>query len=324
MVPYEEKLEEVSQEYSILLKRLKNPRGKISVEPPYIYVESSLEYLQELARDIALPGNEKTVLEFFIKQVGNFKRKEVKVLLNENVIKMVDINSFINNYYTAYHHNVKINTQFLKDNIQLRKEFVKQLSYFLTSKELNKVLSRIDKDETMSVDEHILPSFAKKTVKKYYEYRGLNCFHAALTFQDRGIPKSVYLHPLRHNGYNWRMINNDELWRVLHEGFYEVEANISELKFGDILAFFDKPGEAVDGGFVDFRWLKHATVYLFGEFTFSKGSKSANTAYTVNTLDEEISKWKSLVLNRLSIKVFRKSSTYVTTLPYADQHDWLY
>ena len=36
-----------------------------------------------------------------------------------------------------------------------------------------------------------------------------------------------------------------------------------------------------------YTWIKHTATYLYSDYTFSKGSKSANTAYTIKTLDEE-------------------------------------
>jgi hypothetical protein len=121
------------------------------------------------------------------------------------------------------------------------------------------------------------------------------------------------------------MINYDELWRVLSENFYEVNPDKLPLKYGDMLVFFDVPEDDADDleKPVDFRWIRHTATYLFGGFTFSKGSKSPNTPYTVRTLAEEWKTWKRYTDN-LGVKVFRRSQKSVKAAPPRDLTDWIY
>jgi hypothetical protein len=54
----------------------------------------------------------------------------------------------------------------------------------------------------------------------------------------------------------------------------------------------------------DWHWIKHAATYLFDDYTFSKGSNSPDTPYTVKTLDEEWDAWDHRSAH-LGLKVFR-------------------
>ena len=109
----------------------------------------------------------------------------------------------------------------------------------------------------------------------------------------------------------------------MRNSFYEIDPDVSDLKYGDLLVFLELPAGESSLQDVDFRWIRHVTVYLFNNYTFSKGSKSANSTYTVNLLEDEWGKWKNRTKN-MAIKIFRKSGRRVTTLPHEDLHKWLY
>ena len=179
--------------------------------------------------------------------------------------------------------------------------------------------------DSIDVDTLLLPEFARKMVKKFTIYRGPNCFHAALAFQSPQLTSSSLINVKKESGYHRAMINYDELWRVLSENFYEVNPDKLPLKYGDMLVFFDVPEEQADDldKPVDFRWIRHTATYLFGGYTFSKGSKSPNTPYTVRTIGEEWKTWKRYTEN-LGVKVFRRSQKTVKLAPPMDLTDWIY
>lgn len=118
------------------------------------------------------------------------------------------------------------------------------------------------------------------------------------------------------------MINNDELWRTLELGFYEVDARTTPLAYGDVIVFIEPPKGAQKTA-ISYRDVKHTATYLFGRYVFSKGSKSPNTPYTVKTLKDEWDTWVHISKN-IGIKVFRRSSVHATTAPGQDSRDWLY
>lgn len=119
------------------------------------------------------------------------------------------------------------------------------------------------------------------------------------------------------------MINYDELWRVLNRNFYEINPDKTPLKYGDMVVFMDVPPEFEETGVVSFRWIRHTATYLFNHYTFSKGSKSPNSPYTVRTLSEEWKTWKKFTSN-LGVKVFRRSIKRVKNQPPKDLVDWIY
>ena len=199
---------------------------------------------------------------------------------------------------------------------------LRELKYFFPASDLKKIKKKITKSPSLIVDRDLLPEFAAKMVKRYTIFRGPNCFHAVLAFQDPAFPKSVFMNVKKEPGYHRAMINHDELWRVLKENFYEVYPHTSKLNFGDIIVFFKIP-EDDNEIFPSYRWLKHTAVYLFNNYTFSKGSKSSNSPYTVKTLKEEWRVWKKILQNP-AIKVFRRASHNLNKKFTANLKDWLY
>ena len=173
----------------------------------------------------------------------------------------------------------------------------------------------------MSVDKDLLPSFPRKVVRRFVIYRGPNCFHASLAFHDRTLTRSNFFNVTREKGYHRAMINYDELWRILSSNFYQADHRASKIQYGDILVFFDIPEEPRK--VINFRWIRHTATYLFNGYTFSKGSKSADTPYTVKTLKEEWKTWSKISKN-LAVKIFRRSTKRVKKRPPKDLTDWIY
>ncbi len=161
-----------------------------------------------------------------------------------------------------------------------------------------------------------------RLVKKFLTSRGPNCFHAALAFQGPQLTRSPLINVKEEDGYHRAMINYDELWRALSLEFYEINPVHTPLKYGDVLVFLDVPKTAATGA-TNFRWIRHAATYLFNGYTFSKGSKSPNTPYTVKTLEEEWQTWKRYSA-QLGVRVYRRSFDAVPAMPPKDMNEWLY
>jgi hypothetical protein len=322
-LPFHNHIEEVTPSKNLLIDRAKNTFESADNERPSFYMDTDQDSLASLSKQLSKKGKYRQLLDFFYKITNHDTDHHVRVVLDSHLLDLIDVDHLIQNYFTFFHYKITIKADSLRKDEELMKSLITQVTPFMDTSSLKKLTEKIKSSPTLDFDRYLLPTFSRKALNTFSSDKGLNCFHSALAFQDPMIPSNPYLHPLRHKGHNWQMINNDELWRVLKHGFYEVDAEKTPLKYGDILVFFDKPQNVKDSSFVDYRWLKHATVYLFGNFTFSKGSKSANSTYTVNTLSEEFSKWRSLLKNP-AIKIFRKSLFRVKRLPYADQHEWLH
>ena len=171
------------------------------------------------------------------------------------------------------------------------------------------------------LDRDLLTPFARKMVGKFLVFRGPNCFHAALAFHSQKITSSPLVNVKEEQGYHRAMINYDELWRAINRHFYRVDPKTSQLKYGDMVVFFDVPENP--GPEVNFRWIRHTATYLFGPYTFSKGSKSPDTPYTVKTLADEWDTWRGFSKN-LGVQIYRRNSAKVRGMPPGDVTDWIY
>ena len=170
----------------------------------------------------------------------------------------------------------------------------------------------------------MFPYFSKKSVQRYTVYRGPNCFHSSLAFQGMNYSNSIKFNSKLEKEHHRIMINNDELYRVLTTQFYELNIDTTPLVYGDLIIFLDVPDniEDLDANY-HYSWIKHATVFLLNEYTFSKGSKSASSAYTIKTLGLELKSWKRYLKN-LKIKVYRKSQKNLNSKFIRPRADWVY
>ena len=99
---------------------------------------------------------------------------------------------------------------------------------------------------------------------------------------------------------------------------------MSRARYGDLLVFVDMPeGAALDLDQFNFRWIKHAAVFLFSGYVFSKGSKYPSSPYVIKSLSEEWKIWESNLRDAAVIGSRRKFKgariSYSQILP-----TWLY
>ncbi len=328
-LPVKDDLETVKMSEAVMQKRLLDAPKDDTIEPLTVLLTDQETQIMQMAEKVALQGKVDQFADYLRGQLK--KAKPTKKGLSTKTVEigqdgfdLVDHDAF-SDLYSKSQHNLTIDTAALKADKILRREFMKQVSPFFKKAERSALLSRIMKGLPIDVNTQLLPEFARKMVKKFTVYRGPNCFHAALAFQSPELTSSSLINVKKETGYHRAMINYDELWRVLNENFYEVNPDKLPLKYGDMLVFFDVP-ESDAGDLekpVDFRWIRHTATYLFGGYTFSKGSKSPNTPYTVRTLGEEWKTWKRYTEN-LGVKVFRRSQKSVKAHPPLDLTDWLY
>jgi hypothetical protein len=227
------------------------------------------------------------------------------------------------------HLGVTIDSSKLLDQAEVRTELLVQLAPFLGALELRKVAEKMRLAVPLELDEDVLPSGARRAVKTFELYRGPNCFMTALAFQYPKMVRSQLVNIRTEQDHHEVMINNDELWRVLQSSFYEIDPAKAPLKFGDMIVFFQLPasGKAPSDQDISYRWIKHATTFLFNDFVYSKGSKSPNSPYLVGTLRSEWRAWEKHVsagAGSLGVKVFRKPLKSATNRPPKSLDDWMY
>ncbi len=224
--------------------------------------------------------------------------------------------------YTKTHHRLSIRPSDLNPQSKRTVALLEQLVPFFSAAELRNIRAKLTLGQPISVDRDLLPKFARDTVKRFLTFRGPNCFHAALAFQGNNLSRSPLINVKEEDGYHRAMINYDELWRALNLEFYEVNPARTPLKYGDVLVFLDAPRTSTTAP-TNFRWIRHTATYLFNGYTFSKGSKSPNTPYTIKTLEEEWKTWSRYTGN-LGVRVYRRASDTLPARPPKDMNEWLY
>jgi hypothetical protein len=328
-LPVKDDIETVRMSDATMRERLDKSADDETIEPLTVMLASDDAQIAAMAEKIAINGKEDELSAYLQRQLR--QAKPVKkgasiktVTIDETAYDLVDKEAFAD-LYSKPHHNLTVDTTLLKKDRTLRREFMRQIGPFFTKDERKQIQEKVNKGAALDVDTELLPEFPRKMVKKYILYRGPNCFHAALAFHSPKLTSSSLINVKDEVGYHRAMINYDELWRVLNTNFYEINPDKQALKYGDMLVFFDVPEDAADDADVpvDFRWIRHAATYLFGGYTFSKGSKSPNTPYTVRTLAEEWKTWKRYTAN-LGVKVYRRSTRAIKTRPPVDLTDWIY
>ncbi len=328
-LPVVERLEVVKMSKKQMATRIKKSATDEIVEPLTIILNENEANIVSVSEKLAPTGKVDELSAFFREKLKT--SKPVKkgataktVEIDKTGLDLIDTDAFAD-LYSKMHHNLTLNSKELKKDTVAKSELMKQLIPFLKKKERDKILGKINRGEQIEVSKELLPDFPRKMVGKYIVQRGPNCFHAALAFHGPQLTSSSLINVKSETGYHRAMINYDELWRVLNQNFYEVDPDTVPLKYGDMMVFFDVPNDAAEDlqHPVDFKWIRHTATYLFGGYTFSKGSKSPNTPYTVRTLADEWRTWKRYTKN-LGVKVFRRSTTSVRANPPMDLVDWVY
>lgn len=308
-----------------LKKRISESRKNDFVEPVEVTVPTKYSDRKIFCEALAKPHNAAKVMSFFEKRMSQIPREgrggpNVPINLDGAILDSVQTQR-LGHQGLRLHHQVTVGNNASAKVVPRNtiREFRHQLAPFIAKDEREVLAAKLKNGVPISVDTELLPSFAQQMVGKYLIYRGPNCFHAALAFHGPELTDSPLLNVRRETGYHPAMVNYDELWRVLQSQFYEVDTARFPLKYGDLLIFFDYE----DGKEIDFRWIRHAAVYLFNNFTFSKGSKSPNTPYTVKTLTDEWNTWQQYS-KKLGVKVFRRASRNAIKYPPEVLTNWIY
>lgn len=199
---------------------------------------------------------------------------------------------------------------------------LRQVEPFLATDQLRRLRARLQ-DAAAMEERYFLPQFPRKMLRRHVTFRGPNCFHAAMAFQDQALLTMSRTNLRREPDHHHLMINHDELWHILNWYFYEVDPAKSPLKYGDVIVFLDVPSAHRMHKPAQYPWIIHASAYLFNEFVFSKGSKSPNTAYTIKSLAQEWQTW-SRHAERLAVKVYRKNYVNLSKKSMIlSRNDWL-
>lgn len=298
-------------------KRLRLGDAVPEVEPVYLYLPEKKSELKKWLTSVARKNQKKPLIAEFFKQFDKgayvASRGWLKVAINGKLHRYVAPRKIARKFKKP-HLKVFLDGEQLARNPALSRRLISQVRPFASGKQLRSLKAQIKERKLISVSRALFPRFARKNLKKFTPYQGPNCFHAALSFHSETYGLSKRFNVKKERNHHNLMINYDELYRILFLDFREINPRKEDMKFGDIIVFFDRDTEPSRKKFY-FKWMKHTLVYLFNNYTFSKGSKSANTPYTVKTLAKEWRTWQRLTGN-LRLKVFRRKPTAV--LQHAD------
>jgi hypothetical protein len=303
--------------------RLGKSKANETIEPLQLTIPRDFNELQELAKKLARRGKEKQLEKDLLKKLRKMPASNNKVevvTLNPKDFSLINAAAYAADLAKP-HHEVEIPTAPLREDDELRRELLGQLKIHLPDHEFKAVGKKIATRGALNLEVDLLPPFAKKMVRKYTVYRGPNCFHAALSFHGPYLTKSPMINVKEEKGYHPAMINYDELWRAINSYFYEVDTETSPIKYGDMLVFFNIPKDG--SPWINYKWIRHTAIYLVDGFTFSKGSKSSNTPYSIKTVKEEWETWDNYT-EHLGVKVFRRYATQPKTVPPVNLTDWIY
>ncbi|RYZ53800.1 MAG: hypothetical protein EOP07_17170 [Proteobacteria bacterium] len=302
--------------------RIVNPKNDQTIEPVAIQVPRSETGLKDFAEKLAAPGKSKDLANAFlakIRKVGPSNKDSVRIELKPDDFSLLNLKA-LGKELQKENHVVTVDTREMASSGKQWDEMREQLGYILSKDQMSKVSKKVRAGTDLSLENDLLPPFPKRMSGKFIVYRGPNCFHASLSFFDQQMPKSPEINIKEEEGYHRSMINYDELWRVISNQFYEIDPRHSALKYGDLMVFFQVPESASKT--INFKWIRHTSVYLFGPYTYSKGSKSPTTPYSVKTLAEEWNQWQSMV-SSLGMRVYRRQTNGEARLPIG-RDDWIY
>ncbi len=318
-----DKLEKISIPFKKLKLRAQNPKNDPTIEPLAIHVPRSETGLEDLIGKIAQPGKGDALQEVLLdrmKKQGPSAKATVKVDLESKDLSLINLKA-LGEEMSKENHDVTLLHKNFTENPNLWSELRAQLNYVLHHDQISQISKKIKSGADLSLTEDLLPPFAKRMVGKFIVYRGPNCFHAALAFFDQKMTRLPSINVKEEEGYHKAMINYDELWRVINTQFYEIDPRVAPLKYGDMLVFFAAPEEST--AMINFKWIRHTAIYLVGPYTFSKGSKSPNTPYSVKTLEEEWTTWREMTPN-LGLKVYRRQLMNSEIATPTTRIDWIY
>ncbi len=306
-----------------MIRRLKNGVDDPKIEPLRVNIIPVKKRINSLAKKIAKDGKYKKARDLiFVKleKTAFDKRypQRKSLVFEKSDFKTIDIYK-LREHYSATQKRLTISPSVAGNAQKIRSLWGQADGFIRDDRKQRSLLRKIDRNQPIDVGSLLLPKFAERANGKYTQYQGPNCFHAALSFAAPGLAKSNRVNIRREKNHHPAMINYDELWFALRNNFYEVDPELSDLKYGDLLIFFDY----VPGKPVQYKWIKHASVYLFGPYTFSKGSKSAYSPYTFKTFNVEWATWDRLT-SKLGLKVYRRKIDTARKYPLPRLRDWIY
>lgn len=296
-----------------LRKRILEGKPGQPVEPVTIFARSD-KALSDIVRSISWPGMADRLLVRLRRQSGPSYQ------ITKETLDLVSVPK-LQRHLSKKFYRLGLDTSQIT-TLKQKLDLIRQISDYIDNRALAGVYSRIVKGDFISIEDELLPGFAQERVGTFGYFRGLNCFHSVLAFQNENLPRLSWVNLRQENGHHPEMINHNELIRFLSMHFSLLPPGVP-LEYGDVIVMLDQPGDGAVSklGEVDHRWIKHAATYILGGYVFSKGSKSSNTHYQLISLKDEWTFWGSRSKNLVVLLLRKKKSRFVQSL--APRESWL-
>lgn len=321
-----EKVVQVKPDRKTVITRVKNVLESESIEPMSIRIKSDLSNIKSITEEFARKSKRFLLLKYLKEapdgQIISPKDKHHKrIIIGPSALKYLRKNS-LRSALKQPSHELKIDLDHLRSDSSVRNKVWSSVSPLLGADRKRILKKTLLSKERFASASAFLPKFAAERLRTFASDRGLNCFHAAVSFSSPNFPKIPSVNPRREPGHHREMINHDELSRIFDYGYYEINPKTTKVKYGDVVAYFDiHPKNRKERP--HYKTLKHASVFLFNDYVFAKGSKSANSAYRIRKLKDEWADWKKYT-NHLAVKIYRKSSPISKRGLPQPRNDWLY
>src|SRR5690606_19079205 len=133
-----------------------------------------------LAERIAKVGKEEDLIKYLRAAYKNAEPvKEGSPNKSVNITKegfvFVNPDAFVD-LYAKPHRNLTLDLEKLRDTPRMRRKLMKQIQGYFTDDEYKRIQQQVRFGKSASIENLLLPDFARKMVGKYVTYRGPNCF----------------------------------------------------------------------------------------------------------------------------------------------------
>lgn len=306
-----------------LLKRVYGSIETEEIEPLYVRVASFSEQgIEEFAWKYGNRGKKSQLVQKIRSDLEKYtshypKSHNPRVMLHADLLSYLNMHKVRSRFQTEHHQLSLIASKLSSVQQQV---LLDSVTDYLPSQKVNVLAKKLRMSQQIPLNPYLLPKFAAKKLETFNIVRGPNCFHSAMAFHSQKLANSIFHNVNREKGYHREMINNDELLMLLNIYFQELDPRDVSLKYGDVMVFLDVKNPLANS--IHYKWIKHTSTFLFNGYTFSKGSKSANSPYVIKALPEEWRTWENNT-KLLGLKVFRRKVKNVKKMPPKKLNGWL-
>ena len=177
----------------ILHKRIMSYKSIKEIEPVIILVRNKEDYIEKIARKY-FHHSSFGFITHHIKENFNklplYKKTESRqLIISSKLLPHSNIENIQKKYQTDHLEVILDTEQFYSDKKKYSK-LIQQARPFLSKKRIKQIHRIIKNKSLLKLEKHLLPKFPKRVLTKFTKFRGPNCFHTALAFQNNKFTRS--------------------------------------------------------------------------------------------------------------------------------------